>query len=228
MQHLNWYELMTGDVAQPRIVETPRQRTEFEIDFAIWKDMMDEPSKYGDDIIEWLELNEKLSNGAGRWRIGAYWYAIEAVKEQEETKARAEWRSIFTPIAKQAAHECGRRWIARDIKALKRRVYLATTAFQALVRGHQARTKMQFRDCCMCLSHRICPLQTDVGMMCRECAAQGPYDEETGPLADPWSEFRADYVDLCRCGCGRNAEGGDYVASTGPFFSRSCMIDFCR
>jgi hypothetical protein len=48
----------------------------------------------------------------------------------------------------------------------------------------------------MCLSHRISPLQTDVGMMCRGCAAQGPYDEETGPIADPWSEFRADYVDM--------------------------------
>jgi hypothetical protein len=35
-------------------------------------------------------------------------------------------------------------------------------------------------------------------MMCRGCAEQGPYTEETGPLADPWSEFRADSVDLNR------------------------------
>lgn len=70
----------------------------------------------------------------------------------------------------------------------------AATAIQASVRGHKTRTTAKFRDCCMCLAHRVCPLHTDVGMMCRECAAQGPYAEETGPLADPWSEFRADYA----------------------------------
>lgn len=195
MQYLNWYEIMTGDVQQPRSVEQPRVRSEFEVDFAIWKDMVEEPSKYGDDIIEWLELNEKLTKGAGRWRLAAYWLQIEREQEKEETESRAVWREAFAPIAKQAAMECGRRWVKRDIAALKRKVYLATTGFQALVRGHQARSRAQFRDCCMCLSHVISPLKTDVGFMCRACAEQGPYDEETGPIADPWSEFRADFVD---------------------------------
>lgn len=191
----NWYELMTGDVAIPQAAAQPRYRTEFELDFAVWKDMIEEPEKYGDDIIEWWELNETLTKGTGRWRLAAYWLQLERALERKEAEHQVPWREAFAPIAKQAAMECGRRWVNRDIAAFKRTLYLATTGFQALVRGHLVRSKAQFRDCCMCLSHVISPLKTDVGFMCRACAEQGPYDEETGPLADPWSEFRADFVD---------------------------------
>jgi hypothetical protein len=48
----------------------------------------------------------------------------------------------------------------------------------------------------MCLSHRICPLQTGAGMMCRSCQEQGPYEDITGPVADEWNWFRAEGVDL--------------------------------
>ena len=149
-----------------------RPRTEFDIDFAIWRDMVENPVQYGDDICEWLELNEKLTNGPGRWRLGAFWDRYQA--EQEKVDAQ------------RAAIEEG----VRQDKA--------ATVIAAAVRGHQARTRMPFRDCCMCLSHRISPLETDVGRMCRGCAEQGPYTEETGPLADRWSEFRADFTDPYR------------------------------
>ena len=234
----NWYELMTGDVAVGRAVEKAQTKTEFEIDFAIWKDMMEEPAKYGDDICEWVDLHEKLINGPGRWRLAAYEYAIEAREEAKLVEEQAKWRAAFAPIAAQAAMKCLDRRVKRDIKTFLAKIRNAATTIQAAVRGHQARSKLPIRDCCMCLSHRICPLKTDAGMMCRGCAEQGPYDEETGPLADPWSEFRADYADLapiyeedyaaCHCGCGRDAAGGDYVSNAGPFFDRSCMVAFCR
>jgi hypothetical protein len=47
----------------------------------------------------------------------------------------------------------------------------------------------------MCLSHRICPLRTPVGMMCRACQEQGPYEDITGPVADEWNWFRAGGVE---------------------------------
>jgi hypothetical protein len=154
--------------AQPAVQE-PRIRTEFDVDFALWRDMIDEPAKYGDDIGEWLELNERLTQGPGRWRLGAFWDQKQA--ELEDT------------LATLALAETSRRRTE------------AATVIQSAIRGHLARAKQPFRDCCMCLSHRISPLVTDVGCMCRGCAEQGPYTEETGPIADPWSEFRGDFVD---------------------------------
>jgi hypothetical protein len=62
----------------------------------------------------------------------------------------------------------------------------------------------------MCLSHRICPLETDVGMMCRTCAEQGPHEDITGPVADPWNWFRADYVDLAQSDDCESDYGSDY------------------
>jgi hypothetical protein len=47
----------------------------------------------------------------------------------------------------------------------------------------------------MCLSHRICPLKTAVGFMCRDCAADGPFTD-LAPY-DDWGWHRATYVDVC-------------------------------
>jgi hypothetical protein len=184
-----------------------RPRTEFEVDFAIWKDMIEEPAKYGDDICEWLALNEKLTHGSGRWRLAAHWTELQAAEDAKAEALVAPWRDLYSQCAKEAAVAGERAWIRRDIQRHVARFRAETlvretlwnnaaACIQAAVRGHQVRTASPYLNCCMCLSHRICPLKTDVGMMCRSCAEQGPYDEETGPIADPWSEFRADYVDL--------------------------------
>ncbi len=148
--------------AKAATVPSPHVRTEWERDFALWRDMVDEPEKYGDDIVEWLELDAKLRAQSGHWRLNAYWFEKDAEVE-----------------AKQAEE-------ARET---------AATRIQALVRGHQSRNGSMFRDCCMCLAHRICPLKTDVGMMCRACAEDGPHADLTG-CADPWDWFRSDYTDL--------------------------------
>jgi hypothetical protein len=173
-----------------------RPRTEFEVDFAIWKDMIEEPAKYGDDICEWLALNEKLTHGSGRWRLAAHWTELQAEEDAKAEALVAPWRALYSQCAKEAAVAGERAWCRRDVKRYVARIRNAVVTIQAAVRGHQVRTASPYLNCCMCLSHRICPLKTDVGMMCRSCAEQGPYDEETGPIADPWSEFRADYVDL--------------------------------
>ena len=179
---------------QPEVVQP--QRREFDVDFAIWKDMIEEPAKYGDDIIEWLDLDAKLTAGSGRWRLAAYWTLVEAEKAAAEEALVAPWRKAYSQIAKEAAVAGERAWVRRDIKRHVARIRNAIVTIQAAVRGYQARCKSPFLDCCMCLSHRICPLKTDVGMMCRGCAEQGPYEDETGLLDDGWNWFRAEGVDL--------------------------------
>jgi len=187
------------------MVSVPRSQAE--VDWAVWQDMVNEPEKYGDDIVEWLALDEQLRAGPKRWRVAAFWLQKEEEKLQAEKEAQAPWRALYSVAAKQAALAGERAWVSRDIKRHVARFRAETlaretlrnnaaTVIAAAVRGHQIRSNSPFLNCCMCLAHRICPLQTDVGMMCRGCAEQGPYDEETGPIADPWSEFRADYVDL--------------------------------
>ena len=182
--------------ARPVPVVAPRPRTEFDVEFAIWKDMIEEPAKYGDDIVEWLALDEKLTRGPGRWRLAAYWTQVQAEEDAKEEALVAPWRKLYSQVAKEAAFAGERAWIRRDVKRIVNRVRNAVVTIQAAVRGHLARNKQPFRDCCMCLSHRTCPLKTDAGMMCRGCAEQGPYVDETGPLDDGWNWFRADYVDL--------------------------------
>lgn len=167
-------------------------------DFDLWKDMVEEPWKYGDDIDDWVELDTRLRQKPGRWRIEAYWNRLQAIEDAQEEALAAPWRARYSQIAKEAAYAGERRWIQRDIRRIVARVRNAAIAIQAAVRGHLVRNGLPFRDCCMCLSHRICPLQTSVGMMCRACAQQGPYVDILGPLADEWNWHRADYTDLTR------------------------------
>ena len=193
MQSANWFDLLAGE-DRSDLDKNVRVKTQFDIEFGLWRDMVENPAMYGDSIVEWLELNETLTKGSGRWRLGAYWLKVADEEEQKTDEEQEAWRAIYSTVAKKAALEGMRRWFQRDIAAMKKRIHTATVGLQAVVRGHQARVRQPFRDCCMCLSHRISPLKADVGYMCRGCAEQGPYTEETGPLADPWAEFRADYA----------------------------------
>jgi hypothetical protein len=202
--------VMTMDLARAakvveQMVSVPRSQAE--VDWAVWQDMVNEPEKYGDDIVEWLALDEQLRAGPKRWRVAAFWLQKEQELIDAEKEKQAPWRAIYSVAAKQAALAGERAWVSRDIKRHVARFRAETlvretlrnnaaTVIQAAVRGHQERTASPFLNCCMCLSHRICPLQTEVGMMCRECYAQGPYTDITGPVADEWGWFRAEAVDL--------------------------------
>lgn len=176
----------------------PRQRSQFDVDFSLWKEMIEEPAKFGEDITDWLELDAKLSRGPGRWRLHAYWSERQAMEDARETALAAPWRALYSLVVREAARAGEQAWIRRDIRRITGRIRRAIVTIQAAVRGHVVRSRLRIGDCCMCLAHRICPLLTDVGLMCRECAAEGPHVDRTGPLEDGWNWFRSDYVDLAR------------------------------
>jgi hypothetical protein len=168
--------------------------TPLERDYQLWLDMVENPSQYGDDIVEWLDLNDELMSTRKSWKIERYWRKESAKEADRIAVEQAKWKKVYSAASAEAASLGMRRWIRRDIQACVRKFRGSAVKIQAAVRGHQARTQLPIRDCCMCLAHRICPLKTAVGFMCRDCAEQGPYVDITGPLSDPWNDFRADYT----------------------------------
>ena len=137
--------------------------------FAVWKDMAEEPWKYGDDIGDWLVLDDELRVSSGRWRIGAFW---------EKEQRRLNWEYLRALLQKA--------WVEYTTRKAR-----MATRIQALWRGHAVRQRMVWRDCCMCLAHHVSPIKTEVGFMCRKCSEDGPYVDLIG-MDDPWEWFRAE------------------------------------
>lgn len=213
-----WYDIMHAsdvpvavDMEITHSVETERR---------VWSDVVEEPYKYGDDTVDWLELDEKLAAAPGRWRLAAHWYAQEALLEEHERELQTPWREIYSSLVSAAAIAGERRWWKSDMRRIhakmradKERVAKAKAAvkIQAAWRGHRVRYTNPHLDCCMCLAHRIAPLLCYAGMMCRDCYTQGPYKNITGPVADEWNWIRAEAREMngakpgekhmCKC-CG--------------------------
>jgi hypothetical protein len=169
--------------------------SEFDSDFLAWLDMVEEPWKYGDSIVEWLDLDAKLTSGPGRWRVGAYWYRRQGEEDARQAELVGPWREIYSKVAKEAAVAGDRAWVRRDIKRhvarfraetaeRNARRAAAATRIAAAVRGHQLRTANPCLSCCLCLSHRISPVKTEFGQMCRGCVEHGL---NIGVLSDPWA-----------------------------------------
>jgi len=137
--------------------------------FNVWKDMAEEPWKYGDDIEDWLDLDAELQQAPGRWRLEAFWDAEE--KRMAYDRLMGMLRRAFEEY-----------YIRQDESA---------TLIQALWRGHQVRKECVWRDCCMCLAHHVSPIKTDVGYMCKKCREDGPHTDLIG-MEDPWDWFRAE------------------------------------
>jgi hypothetical protein len=192
-----WGDMMTGMYRnQSNSAAAPTAFSKLRL----YTDMADEPWKYGDDILGWTDLDEQLRSGSERADVEAYWSDREAreqaavARKQERDQAELNSRrAYFRSVAKEAAKLAMKRWVERDIKAIVYRFKSSATKIQALVRGYQARCKDAHQDCCMCLSHRISPLKTNVGYMCRDCAVLGPYEDLVEE--DPWNWHRAEYVD---------------------------------
>jgi hypothetical protein len=210
---------------------TPEARTADDADWALWQDMVEEPAKYGDDIAEWLAVDESLRAGPKRWRVAAYWLRKEQEEKDKAAALQAPFRQLYSLVAKEAATVAMKRWLDGDIKRFLARLRNAAVKIQAAVRGYLVRSSSPFLNCCMCLSHRICPLKTDHGMMCRGCAEQGPYEDATGPLADPWNWSRAEYVDMapayrcidCDCVCDLAVDHVNWPSSSAYGFGTVCM-----
>ena len=189
----NWGDLMMGEVARPANCGVVRKVYD---PMSLYTDMADEPWKYEDDMLDvWEPLDEQLRKTDSE-RVESYWRARDAresaVRAQEK-QAEALRRAAFLPIAKQAAAKGANRWINRDIKAFVARIRNAVVRIQALARGYLVRCHNPHLDCCMCLSHRISPLKTCVGYMCRDCGNAGPFTDVVE--GDGWGWFRAEYVD---------------------------------
>ena len=189
----NWGDMMTG---MPNIQSTGVSRC-VRSPLGLYSDMADEPWKYGDDVFEWLELDDKLRAGPERAAVETYWADREALQQAEQAREEAKYkvdRKKLALIANQAAKAGMKRWVERDIRRFVTKIKGSATKIQALVRGYQTRCKNPHLDCCMCLSHRMSPLKTSVGFMCRECAAIGPHWDMVDN--DPWNWHRADYEDM--------------------------------
>jgi hypothetical protein len=193
----NWGDMMTGMYGN-------RSTSAMRIPFSrmrLYEDMADEPWKYSDeDMIEWSEMDDTLRAGPERAEVEAYWahrvirdQAEERREEERYTQERVRTRRAFMPIMKEAARVAMKRRVGRDITRHVKRIVGSIIKIQATFRGYRDRCGNPHLDCCMCLSHRISPLKTSVGYMCRECAALGPYEDRVDE--DPWNWHRAEYVD---------------------------------
>lgn len=190
----NWFNIVTEQTETEVDPIDRRQKSDLEIDLAIWKDMMENPSMYGDDILEWMELDESLSKSAARWRLSAYWLRKEKEANAKEEAEQEHWKNVFRSVAVEAANVATKRWLDRDILKFTTRIHNAVVKIQSAVRGYLVRCRDPHMNCCMCLARVFSPLKTDVGMMCRECGADGPYKDVME--RDPWDWFRAEYVDM--------------------------------
>lgn len=96
---LNWLDTMEEKRAEfkSRVVTLAPVRNP-DPTFRAWRDMILEPAKYGsEDWTLWLQWNEELLAGPGRWRVSAFWAEIDAKEEarlREECAIRiqAAWR----------------------------------------------------------------------------------------------------------------------------------------
>jgi hypothetical protein len=121
-----------------------RRASPFDRDFAVWRDVVEEPHKYGDaTLARWLTLDAKLRSGPGRWRVEAYWFAKDQEEEDRrraeeeerdasERAAQAPFRALYSRCAKEAAWKGERAWVHRDfqrhIAAYHRKVARETQA----------------------------------------------------------------------------------------------------
>lgn len=145
--------------ARPRIaVDMPDSD---ELTFRLWKEMQENPCQYGDDIVEWLDLDAQVWAGPKRWRAGAY------LQQKEDEENAKHWVRVLGLLAKAAEHQqCWREEALA--KAFARQNALATR-IQAAWRGHATRTRQTWRDCALCLKHGICVEQVKGQHVCRCC-----------------------------------------------------------
>lgn len=156
------------------VVERPDSA---ELEFRVWKDMVENPCQYGDDIVEWLDLDAKVMAGPKRWRAGAFWQ----VKEDEENAKH--WERVLGLLAKAAEQQ--EQWRQEAIAAEVARENVLATRIQALWRGYSTRCAQPWRDCAKCLKHGICVEQVEGLHVCRCCWGEAnPVEDEVVTLVE--------------------------------------------
>lgn len=127
----------------------PIPRAKQDLQFRLWRDMITESAKYGDDMDQLQDIEERLKN--------TYW--------SPEVQRHYEKQALLEKV----------RELVEQFKVEYEQKKNAAIRIQALYRGHRCRNSVQcrFRDCCHCLAHTICPLQ--VGWrywVCKDCVRE--------------------------------------------------------
>ena len=148
------------------------KKTQLDITFNAWKDMIEEPWRYGDnDWAEWLEMDHQLRNSPKRWRVDAFWQ-----KKQDEMDEVS--RKAFIQMLVDAKTDFNNRMATR---------------IQSAWRGHQLRDTHPQLNCGECLARTTCHYKDNGVYVCMECA----FDAEmvphcshcTAPLEDGQEAF---------------------------------------
>jgi hypothetical protein len=86
--------------------------TEAERNWRVWRDMVEEPEKYGSDIAEWFALDEEVRSGPKRWRVDAFWYGkvreVEELEAAAATKIQALWNGYVARTLLAHRFTCAR------------------------------------------------------------------------------------------------------------------------
>lgn len=109
---LAWFQQME---AQRAAFNTPAPVPVVDDDtrnWRVWKDMVEEPEKYGEDIGQWIELDEEVRRGPKRWRVDAHWNNVVRQIEEGQTMAATRiqslWRGHVARTVMAERFNCGR------------------------------------------------------------------------------------------------------------------------
>lgn len=171
------------------MVAQREKKTELDMTFNVWKDMIEEPWRYGDnDWAGWLEMDDQLRNSSKRWRVDAFWQ-----KKQDE--ADEESRKAFIQMLVDAKSAFDNRMATR---------------IQAAWRGHQLRDTHPQLNCGECLVRTACRYKDNGVYLCNSCAFHWPNDEDRAPqcnfcgdeLDDTSVQGFCNWLCYSKCMCG--------------------------
>jgi hypothetical protein len=132
-----------------------------------YRDIADEPWKYGDDAFEqWVALDNDLPKFPGRWRVEAYW-----TRRLEEEVLAPQRVRFFALLAQAQAEFVAKVKVATNLQALfrQRQLHRTIAKLQAVVRGHQQRCRVTWMDCAECLAHGVAPHMVEGRHICQTC-----------------------------------------------------------
>lgn len=147
----------------------PSETDPLQVDMNLLRDMVDEPEKYGDDIAEALELEQRLSQTRKAWRVHYMW-----VRKQQEDPVCQRAARVF-----QAAY--------KQFKINKK--MRAATKIQAAWRGFETRCNQRWTDCARCLCHRVSYWMIGgPDAVCQDCYYEVLYADYHEPEPEPEPE----------------------------------------
>ena len=154
-----WVDSVQAQRAKARMatsVPAPIKSSLLDITFRAWKDMVEEPWKYGDDAwAEWLEMDDELWKSPSRWRLAAFWQKKQNQMDEESHKALVQMLENVR--------------IAFDNRM--------ATRIQSAWRGHRLRDDHPQLNCGECLVHVPCRYKDRGVYLCWDCAFKYSPDE---------------------------------------------------